>query len=89
MGAVYANAVCASLQTGNKKIQQRMGCKAALVRETTNSSSASSTTSATQSCADIGQKGGGSEEGLAKGLDGGMGADPPARRIQTPGFDSH
>ncbi|RFU72818.1 hypothetical protein TARUN_9441 [Trichoderma arundinaceum] len=52
----------------------------------TRSSSASSSPYATQSGADIGQKSGGSKEGLSKGPGGGMGADPPVRRIQTPGF---
>ncbi|PKK48618.1 hypothetical protein CI102_9074 [Trichoderma harzianum] len=42
--------------------------RSTVVWEITNSSSASSTTYATQSRVDIGQKGGGSKEGLAKGL---------------------
>lgn len=65
----YLCASCRAAKDTGRNFQQ---CKAVLVClrawGVTNSPSASSTIYATQSCADIGQKSGGSKEGLEKGL---------------------
>ncbi|KAL7952678.1 hypothetical protein V8C34DRAFT_318837 [Trichoderma compactum] len=83
---VMCNANTRILQTWKENFQQRMDAKACLVWEITNSSSASSTTSATQSSVDIGQKGGGSKEGQAKGLGWRYGSGSPCEAHPDAGF---
>ncbi|KAM6482086.1 hypothetical protein HDV62DRAFT_361993 [Trichoderma sp. SZMC 28011] len=60
--------------------------RSTVVWEITNSSSASSTTYATQTRVDIGQKGGGSKEGLAKGLGWRYGSGSPCEAHPDAGF---